>query len=68
MHRGFGGLQVSDFPDEDDIRVLSKDRAKSRCEGIMLLGRNLRLFDAGEVVLDRVFQGNDLNLWRVNGF
>ena len=66
--RAHGDLRcfaVADLSDEDDVRVLSQDVPQSRGEGQTALGIHGDLVDAGELVLDRVLDGNDLLAWVV---
>ncbi len=56
------GFQVTHLTDHDDIRVLTHDGAQ--CPGeVQADGRlDLNLIDALELILDRVFDGDDLAL------
>jgi len=54
--RRFG---IADFADEHDIGVVSEDRAEAAGEGEADLLARLDLDDAFELVLDRVFDGDD---------
>ncbi len=59
------GFQVAHLTDHDDIRVLTHDGAQRPGE-IQADGRlDLNLVDAFELILDRVFNGDDLALGRV---
>ncbi len=50
-------LQVADFPDHDDIGVLSEDVAQATGERQFDFRSNLHLPDAGQLVFDRVLHG-----------
>ncbi len=52
-------VRVADFADHDDVGVLAQGRAQSADERIFFA--DLRLHDAGEVILDRVLDGDDLH-------
>ena len=60
LNRDLGGFQVADFADQDRIGVLPQDRAQATGKGHtdVIIDRNLD--DAVDVVLDRVFGGNQL--------
>ena len=55
------GLLVSDLSDEDDVWILAQHRTESARKGHSLLGMNLSLRDARQFVLDRVFDGHDVD-------
>ena len=54
------GLGVADFADEDLVGIVAEDGAQAAGEGeaLLLVDGNLR--DAADLVLDRVFDGDDL--------
>src|SRR6202000_2451573 len=56
-------LGVTDFADEDLVRVVAEDAAQAAREGeaLLLVDRDLR--DAANLVLDRIFDGDDLVLF-----
>ena len=56
------GLVVADLAEEDDVGVRAQDRAQGRGEGEAGLGVHLHLVDPGEPVLDRVLDGDDVDL------
>ncbi len=60
LHRDLGGLAVADLADHDLVGVVAQDRAQAfrERETLLLVHRNLQ--DAGQLVLDRVFDGDDL--------
>ncbi len=57
-------LGIAHLPDENDIRVLPKQRSKDRRKGSSCLRVHLDLRDAVEVILDRVFDGHDVHMIR----
>ena len=57
-----GRLQVADFADEDDVRVVAQDAPQRVAERQPDLGVDLDLVDAVQLVLHRVFGGDDLGL------
>src|SRR5580658_3704354 len=57
------GLGVADFADEDLVGVVAEDRAQAACEGEALFLVDWDLSDAADLVLDRVFDGDDLVLF-----
>ena len=60
------GLGIADLADEDLVRVVAQDGAQAAREGepLLLVDGNLR--DAADLVLDRVFDGDDLVLFGLN--
>ncbi len=54
------GFEVADFADHDDVGVLAQDRAQAAREGHLDLGVDLGLADAVDVVLDRIFDRQDV--------
>ena len=56
---------VADLADHDDVGVGAHHRAQARGEVQPRLGVDLHLLDAGELVLDRVLDGDDVLLGRV---
>ncbi len=62
--RGLNGdlrrLGVADFADHDFVRVVAQDRAQAarKRQSLFLVDRNL--CDAAQLILDRVFNGDDL--------
>ena len=56
------GLEVADLADHDDVGVLPQDRAQRVGEGEADLRLHLDLVDAGQLVLDRVLDGEDLHV------
>ena len=59
-------LAVTDLTDHDDVRILTNDRPKTAGESQSALGPNGDLVDALEVILDRVFDGDDFFLGRID--
>src|SRR5205085_1036335 len=62
--RGFygdiGSLVVANFTDHHDVRILTKNGAEGVGEAQTDVGFDGDLIDAGELVLDRVFDGHDV--------
>jgi hypothetical protein len=56
------GLLVADLAEQHDVGVRAQDRAQRRGEGQARLGVGLHLVDAGQPVLDRVLDGDDVDL------
>jgi hypothetical protein len=57
-----GGLAVADFAEHDDVGVLTKNAPQAAGEGHALTIGDLRLADAFEFVLDRVFNRENVPL------
>ena len=57
LDRDLRRLQVADLADHDDVRVLAQDRAQRMREGEADLRLHLDLVDAGQLVLDRILDG-----------
>ena len=62
LHRDASGLDVSHLADEDHVGVLAQDGLQTAGERDVGLLVDLDLVDAGEDVLDRVFDGRDVAL------
>jgi hypothetical protein len=62
LHRGLGGLLVADLAHHDRVGVVPQDRPEPRREGQPDLGVHLDLVHARHVVLDRVLDGDALDL------
>ena len=56
LHGDLRGLEIADFTDHDDVRVLAQDGTQGLGEGQVDFGIDLGLADAVQLVLDRVFQ------------
>src|SRR5207237_10582903 len=65
LHRELHGFESADFADHDDVGVLPQDRAQQAGEIEPDLRLYLDLVDAGQLVLDRVFDGYDIARHRV---
>src|SRR5258706_3963701 len=63
----FGCLEVADFPDHDDIRVLAENVAQAHREGQANVRPDRNLIDALQLIFDRLFDGDDPLLHRVDG-
>ncbi len=57
LDRNLRGLEIADLADHDHVRVLAQDRAQRFRERQVNFRVHLRLADPGELVLDRVFDG-----------
>ena len=55
-------LGVSDLTNHDDIWVLPEETSKGRCKGQANTGINLHLIDSGDLILNRIFNRNYINL------
>ena len=66
LHGDAGGLLVADLADHDDVGVLPQQAAQGRGEGHADLLVHLDLVDDGQVVLDRVLDGGDVQLVAVH--
>ena len=55
-----GRFQVAHFADEDHVGIVAQDAAQGGGEGQADLGVHLNLADARLLILDRVFDGDDL--------
>ena len=65
LHRDLRRLQIADFADHDDVRVLAQNRAQGARETHFDAGVYLSLTDAVEVVLDRVLHRHDVERLRI---
>ena len=54
-----GGFAVTNFPDHDDVGILTENGAKGLCKSEADFRVYLSLVDSGHFVLDRVFHGYD---------
>src|SRR4030095_797466 len=57
-----GGLDVANFSDHDDVRILAQDVTQAFGEGEVDLRFHIDLGDAGEAVLDRFLDRDDAAL------
>ena len=55
-----GGLGIAHLADHDHVGILAHEGAHRRGESQADRGLHLRLIDAGDLVFDRVFDGQDL--------
>lgn len=62
-----GRFRVADFPDHDDIRILSEEAAESVREVESDLGTDLRMVDSFHPVLDGILQGGNVFFLRIEG-
>ena len=66
LDRDLRRLEVADFADEDDVRVLAEEAAQRGGEVEADVLAHLHLVDAEQVELDRVLGGHDVGLGRVD--
>ena len=66
LDRDLRRLEVADFADQDDVRVLAQERAQRRGEVQADVLADLHLVDADQVELDRVLRGHDVGFRRVD--
>ena len=59
LHGDLGGLGIANFADHDHVGVLAHDRAQAVGEGQPDLRLDVDLIDAAQLVLDRIFDGDD---------
>ena len=59
-------LLIADFADHDDVGVLAENRSQAGGESLPGLGVDLHLGDVVELVLDRVFDRDDVLLVAVD--
>ncbi len=58
-----GGLQVAHLADQDDVRVLTQEATAGPAANVSPMSAfDLHLDQAVDVVLDRVFRGEDLDV------
>ena len=62
LDRDLGRLEVSDFSDQDDVRILPQKRSKRCRERQPDRLANLHLVHTGQVDLDRVLRGHDVGV------
>ncbi len=62
MHGDAGCFNVTHFADHDHVGILSNNRSECRGKRQSNLGFGLDLIDPLELVLDRVFDGDDLSI------
>ena len=60
LNRNSCCLQVTNFADHHDIRILTQDRAQRLGKVQSNLRLNLNLVDSGKLVFDRIFDGKQL--------
>src|SRR3984957_15522119 len=60
LHGNLRGFQIADFADHHDVGILTQDRAQAAREGHFDFRVHLRLADAVDVVLDRIFDRHDV--------
>src|SRR6185369_15568710 len=66
LHRYLGCLGIADLADHDDVGVLPENRAKTVRKRKIYLRVHLDLHDTRQLVLDRVFDGYDVLVGRVD--
>src|SRR5262249_5832723 len=62
----FGRFEIADFADHDDVRVLPQNRTQSGGESEITPWTHRDLCDTGQFVFDRVFNGENFQLGRVD--
>ena len=67
VHGGFRSFQIADLPYEYGVRVLPHDGTQAIGKIISFFGIHLCLLNAGEVIFNRVFNGDDFDARIVNG-
>ena len=60
LDRGLQRFQIADLAHHDDVRILAEDRAKALGKREAGLFVNLSLVDAGDGVLDGIFNRDDV--------
>ena len=61
----FRRLEVADFADHDDVRILAQEGAQRRGEGEADLVVDVDLVDAGQIDFRRVFRGRDVGVFAI---
>src|SRR5690606_38581174 len=59
-------LLVSHFADHHDVRVLTQDTSQGGGESHADVRTHLHLVDAGKLILNRVFHGDDVDFGRID--
>src|SRR5258708_6181431 len=67
LDRYLGSFEVTDLTDEDDVRILTQERAKSGSEVQSDLLFHLHLVDAVQVEFNRILGGHDIGFARIQG-
>ncbi len=67
LDSGAGGVGVANLTDHDDVRVETEDGAEAVGERTAVVRINRDLRDAGDAIFDRVFEGDNLAVGRVQG-
>ena len=67
LNGDLGRLAVADLAHHDDVRILPQNRAQPVRERELDLGIHLHLTDTLQLILDRVFDRDDVALGRVDG-
>ena len=62
LHGNLRGLEIADFPDHDDVRILPHDRTQCIGERQVDLRPDLDLVDAGHLIFDRILDRQDLHI------
>ena len=66
VDRDLGGLAVADLADHDDVGIVAQERAQPGRERQVDLRVDRGLRDAVELVLDRILDGEDVEVGRVD--
>src|SRR6266852_8247602 len=56
-----GSFRISYLAHHDDIRILAEDGSQDPGKGKSYFGAHVGLIDSGKVILDRVFDGSDID-------
>ena len=64
-NRDFRRFLVADLPDHADVEILPHQRTDAPCKGHLRFGVHLDLIDAGQEILDGIFDGHNVFLCRI---
>ena len=62
------GFFIANLPDENNIGVLTQDRSEGLSKVKAPIWLDLNLFDTGNFILDRIFDGNDFFIRSIKRF
>jgi hypothetical protein len=66
LHRDLRGLGVTNLADQNDVGILAKNRPQCAGKRQLDLVVDLCLIDAGNLILDRIFDGDDVRPLRLH--